>query len=281
MNAKYDYQKLLKNRLSERVAKNPRYSLRAFAQSLGLTGSALSQIIGGTRYPSPKMAERIFGSLDFDPQEQDAFLNSLAQAKKIAGLKRLSPSLKKRLQESGAPSSSAKELTFETFKVIADWYHYAILELTLTKNFQTDASWIAQQLGISQHEASTALDRLLDLGLIEVSDKTLKKTDRHLNTQDQSMTSGAHRRRQKQILEKSIYSLENDPIADRNHTAMTLAIDAEKLPEAKIRIQKFMSELTQFLETGSQTRVYEMVVNLFPLQQNSEQQYPVPKKNKQ
>jgi hypothetical protein len=62
---------------------------------------------------------------------------------------------------------------------------------------------------------------------------------------------------------------------------MTLAIDAEKLPEAKIRIQKFMSELTQFLETGSQTRVYEMVVNLFPLQQNSEQQYPVPKKNKQ
>ncbi len=86
-----------------------------------------------------------------------------------------------------------------------------------------------------------------------------------MRTGDRELTTGAHRRHQKQILEKSIASLENTPIAKRNHTSMTMAIDPALLPEAKRRMEKFTQELCDFLESGKRKQVYEMAVNLFPM----------------
>jgi len=50
---------------------------------------------------------------------------------------------------------------------------------------------------------------------------------------------------------------------------MTLAVCEEKIPEAKARIEKFLCDLTDFLEDGERSRVYELTVNLFPLQKET------------
>jgi hypothetical protein len=76
----------------------------------------------------------------------------------------------------------------------------------------------------------------------------------------------AHKRRQKEILNKSIESLESDPISERNHSGMTVAIDPALIPEAKKRISNFLQELSDFLESGNSTRVYEIHLSLFSLQ---------------
>jgi transcriptional regulator with XRE-family HTH domain len=49
----------LEAELSRRRARNPRYSLRAFAGSLGLDHSTLSQILRGERRLTLRMAERL------------------------------------------------------------------------------------------------------------------------------------------------------------------------------------------------------------------------------
>ena len=65
-----------------------------------------------------------------------------------------------------------------TFKIISDWYHYAILELTELKEFESDINWISQRLGISKIEAHMGIKRLKNIGLmVEDEDGNLKTSD--------------------------------------------------------------------------------------------------------
>ena len=258
------YIKKLKTELSERIDRNPRYSVRAFAQMLGIESSALSQILRGKRAISIRVANRIFGKLNFSPEEKAEFLTSLGQTKRAGGLKRISPLLRQALGPENDPEKP-RDLTGDVFRLISDWYNYAIFELTRVEGFESHPKWIASELGITETEAQLAIDRMRELELLEVVDGKLRKTTGSLATVDRSVTSAAHRRRQKQILLKSMESLENDPIEIRNHSGITMAIDPDRISEAKDKIQKFQSEMARFLVKGRRRRVYELSVGLFPL----------------
>ena len=160
----------------------------------------------------------------------------------------------------------AYQLSTEKFSIIADWYHYAILELTQVEGFISQAEWIAAQLGLQTVQIELAIDRLVEVGLLKWENDRLIKEKLQYEVTDKHVTTLALRIRQKQVLEKSILSLEQDPIETRKHSAMTLAIDPDRLDEAKNRIDHFIQELTAFLEGGKQKKVYELLVNLFPLQ---------------
>lgn len=256
------YRTCIQEELSKRCEKNPRYSLRAFARSLGFEASVVSQILAGKRVPSFKTAQKLTESLGLSPEEADHFLASLAEVHRSRGLERLNPYFRK------LPAAVAKprELSLELFRVIADWYHYAILALSLTQGFRSEAQWIASELGISVTEAKLAIDRLLSLGLLKHEGNRLVCSTEGFTTADKQMTNAALKRRQKQILEKAIESLENDPIEVRNHSSMTMSVDPEKIPAAKQMIEEFTQKLCQFLESGNQTQVYELGIALYPLQ---------------
>lgn len=267
----YYYQERLKLELSHRVERNPRYSLRAYASSLGIAPSALSQILNGKRSISTKVLGRVFQSLEFTAAERRNFIESILKEKEDLGLERVSPQLKKQLAviESEPPTRDLHDVSLEQYRIISDWYHYAILELSTTRKFKPDVRWIAQQLGISETETKLAIDRLLKLDLLE--EGTLKKTLQKITTKDRSKTSTFHRRRQRQILEKAMHSLDHDPIETRNHTGLTFAVNPEQIPEAKERIQKFMWEMSEFLMKGDLERVYELSVLLVPLQKENKE----------
>ena len=255
--------------------RNPRYSLRSFAAALGVNSSDLSQILSGKRSVSTKVAERIFQFLELTPVERKQFLESILAQKKEKGLKRISPALLKSVGQiskamTAAPAPGATGIGLDMFRVIADWYHTAICELTMLDHFKADPRWIARELNISTIEAKLAFDRLLELGIIEKVGATYRKTNLQFDTKDKSKTSAFHRKRQRQVLEKSIYSLENDPIEERNHSSLTLCLDPKRIPEAKEKIQKLIWELGQFLINGEPERVYELNINLFPLQRKLE-----------
>jgi uncharacterized protein (TIGR02147 family) len=265
----YFYQLRLREELVTRIDRNPRYSLRSFAQAIGVGSSALSQILAGKRSVSTKVIERIFTYLEFSALEQKEFIESVIAEKKEKDLQRVSPELKKMLKQidvSGAGQREVHSVGLDEFRIIADWYHYAILELTFAKNFKADPRWIARELNITPMEAKLAIDRLLQLELLEEKNGTLKKAVWNLDTKDKTKTTMSHRRRQKQILEKSMHALEHTPIDERNHSSLTMCIDPKNLPEAKQKIQKLMWELSEFLVQGTPERVYELNLGLFPLQ---------------
>jgi uncharacterized protein (TIGR02147 family) len=250
------YQKLLESELSKRCEKNPRYSLRAFSRALKINDGALSQIISGKRIPSVKTAERIANELNLDPEVKHRFLKSCGTPKGPRAFEKL--------------RTKPAALNVEYFKVISDWYHIALMEMTLIEGFEDDPVSIAKRLGISRIEAQLALSRLKELELIEEKDGQWVKTQLQLATPNRGVTTAALRIHQKQMLQKSIESLENDPIETRSHTGMTMAIDPMLLPEAREMIEAFSQSLCSFLESSDSKKVYQLSVNLFPLEKEKQ-----------
>ena len=62
-----NFRTCLQNELINRCEKNPNYSLRAFAKSLDIGPSALSQIVRGKRKLTKKMTLRLADRLDISP----------------------------------------------------------------------------------------------------------------------------------------------------------------------------------------------------------------------
>jgi uncharacterized protein (TIGR02147 family) len=262
------YRQFLMSELARRCSKNSRYSIRAFAQALDIDPGTTSRLISGKQVPGLKMSEKILESLDPSPEEREQFLSSLAVKKTSDGHQRLNSFFK---SFGKRPAHvKPKELSIELYRVISDWYHAVILELPYTEGFQSDPRWIAQELGISITEAQLAIARLTELGFLKKKNGKLVNDQGQLTSANKTITTAAHRKNQKQFLEKAIYSLENDPIERRNMTRITMAIDPEKIPIAKEMIFKFSRRLCRFLESGKRKEVYSMSVALFPNQRKKE-----------
>ncbi len=264
-NAVYFFKKCIQEELARRCEKNPSYSLRAFARSCNLTPGELSQILSGKRIPSYKVALKVLSTLDLSPKEKAQFLSSLAERHKSRGLQRLNPVFK-RMKLELVP----KEISIDLFRVIGDWYHYAILMLTYVENFNPDPKWIASQLSLTELETKLAIGRLINVGLLKEKNKTLIGTNEHITTADKHLTTPALKKHTKQSLEKAIYSVENDPIEVRSNTYMTMAIDPKKIGEAKKNIDEFTNKMSGLLESGKRTQVYEFGIYLCPLQKRNE-----------
>jgi hypothetical protein len=62
-----------------------------------------------------------------------------------------------------------RQLARDAAEVLADVHHAAILELVALEHFRPDSRWIARVLGLSPDRVNIALQRLLRLGLLEMS----------------------------------------------------------------------------------------------------------------
>lgn len=270
------YIHMLRQEWARRMERNARYSLRSFAQALKIEASSLSRILAGNRVPSLKIANLLVSGLHLSPEDSQQFWRSLAERKAAQGLKRMSPLLRNRLTApavlGGARwSEQARELSSDLFRAISDWYHFALLELTFLPGFRMEPRWVARRLGISPGEAKLALERLVALDLLKSDGGRWYKRDSHIASADKQLTTSAHRGRQKQILLKSLDALESDPIEQRVHQGMTMSIDSDLLPEARLRIQNFHRELCLFLESGTKLDgVFEVQTSLFRLDRKVE-----------
>lgn len=251
----------ISSELARRSDINPRYSLRAFAKACDISPGVLSQFLSGKRVPSYNIAQKILVQLNLTPEEQEVFLSSLALKHQNRGLKRIGSAFK---NKKIVPSPN--KLSLELFKVIGDWYHYALLMLTCIEGFKPSYKWMASQIGISEIETKLAIERLETVGLLKFENGTFVCTNAHFTTADKHLTNAALKKHVKQSLEKAIHSVDNDPIDKRSMTYMTMAIDETKISEAKVLIEEFTNKMSALLESGRKTKVYEYGVYLYPLQ---------------
>lgn len=252
------YRSILMSELVRRVGQNPAYSLRRFAGQLGLSPATLSGVMSGKRKLSLKAAVQVCDKLGLDPTSAAGFYDSVA-ADKAA----LSTAKGNRV----VPQYS--QLPEDVFQLMADWYHYAIIELTFVTGASADPRWYARKLNINYSQAVDAITRLKRLGVLEERRGKLVKTEARIASPD-GIASTAVRKRHAQILNKALASLEAHSVDERDFTAMTMAIDPRLLPEAKKRIAAFRRELCQFLESGKRKQVYELSIQLFPLSEGDE-----------
>jgi uncharacterized protein (TIGR02147 family) len=250
-------QKKLNEALIESQLRNPAFSLRAFSRKLSISPSALSEILNGKRRVSKKLAERLVRNLCLSPKEGQGLLDLFGDKhpEKDAEAKYQGPYI---------------ELSTDQFHVISEWYHFGILSLAETVDFQSDPRWIADRLNIRVQDAQTALERLERLGLVERGPRgKLTPTGTGYSTPDEVRDLGL-RKAHGQNLEMARRSLEEDPIEVRDFTATTMAIDVSKLPLAKKMIREFQDKLCAYLESGAKKEVYKLCIQVFPLTSRKE-----------
>lgn len=246
-----DFRELLQAELVRRTKQNPAYSLRAFARMLGVQSGFLSKILLGQRRVTATTVRRFGAKLGLSLRDIEHYENITQQNK----------------EES--PTLNFRQISYDQFQVLADWYHFAILELAIIKDFQPQPKWIARTLGISLATAREAIERLERLHYIEIQPNgSWILREEHSTTLGMAETNAALRQMQRQFLQKALDALENVDIHERDQSAVTMAIDSSRLPEAKEKIKKFRRELASFVSNGKiKDSVYQMSISLYPLMQ--------------
>lgn len=241
----------LKNWFDAAKKRNIRTSLRSCATRIGMSASALSEILSGRRSVSRKFAERILKSLEVSPSRTSAILDLFADRRSQIP-RGLTPQVR-------------QEMDDEYFRSIAEWYHGAILMLVRTKGFQSDPMWIAGRLGITPDQAQSALDRLVELKMLyRADDGSVSASDRNYKSRD-GVPSPVIRAYHRQQLELASKVLEQVPVDERDFSSVVLAIDPERIPEFKAMLRDFRDRVSTFLESGEKKEVYTLAVQLFPL----------------
>jgi len=245
-------QKLLAERFLQIRLRNPGFSLRAFARKLAIGSPALSEIMNGKRSVSCKLVRRIAERLCLDPEEasslQGAFVRRHFAPAPAAGV-----------------AVDYRQLTLDQFKIISEWYHYAIISLAATEGFRDRPEWIARRLNIKVQEARMALERLERLEMLERDPGgRLRSTGLNFNTTDM-VANIPLRRAHAHNLEMARESLENDDLNVRDFVALTMPADPDKLPEARKLIRSFRDKIFKLLSDGKKREVYKICIQLFPL----------------
>jgi uncharacterized protein (TIGR02147 family) len=155
----------------------------------------------------------------------------------------------------------------DTASVIADWYHYAILELTRLHDFKPDSRWIAQVLCITPDEVNIAISRLARLGLLQMVDHD-RWIDRSGDTTSSlgGFSRSAVERLSEQVRRFMFRALGSAPAGRCEHSSTTLAVATARMPQVMERIARFRRELCSLLEQDTlRDDVYQFEINFFPV----------------
>jgi hypothetical protein len=147
------FRRRLEAEFRARRAKNPRYSLRAFAAFLGADHSSLSQILRSLRRIPARQIRSWGRKLGLLPEETAAYI----AAEHVPD------------EPVSQRQEQLRHWTAEAMAVVTGDLHRQMLCLTQTRGFRPDCRWIAGQTGATVDQVNVALSRLLRLRLLEIT----------------------------------------------------------------------------------------------------------------
>ena len=236
-------QNLLRECFSQSQAKNPAYSLRAFAKRLDMGLGTISEVLAGKRNLSAKSAQKILDRLSIDPTQRKKIFRGT----------------------SFKPSYQISELAADHYFILSEWYYLAILNLVRTGNFKPTASHLSVRLGIPVRTAKQSLERLLRVGLLRFEGKKLVRQQIAIQTTD-GIPNQAIRKAHLQTLDLAKKAMEEDPLITFDLSSLTFAFSLEDLKEAKVMIREFQDEFAErFSMRKDATEVYRLATQFFSL----------------
>ncbi|MGE3609534.1 MAG: DUF4423 domain-containing protein [Bacteriovoracaceae bacterium] len=243
----------IKEEFSRKQRTNAQYSLRAYARDLGMHPSTLSQVMKGNRPLPLRNSPGVINSLKLGPKDKTLFMESLYRRKTSLDNIEIEP-LDERFM-----------LDESYYKTLAEWEHFAVLELYEIANFKATTEDIAKKLKITLNRAEVVVNNLLNSGLLKIDEAgNLERTHSAVKTTE-DVKSQALIESHKETLTMGINKLEEVEIELRDFSSTTVAIDLEKLMEAKTIIREFRQKMSALLKDGHKTDLYQLAIQFFPL----------------
>lgn len=236
----------LKETLENKLEKNPSYSLRAFASSLNVEASSLSQILRQKRPLTQKMKRRLLKGLDLDEKK----ISTLG----LSGGKQ------------DLDEGQRVQISLDNFRLLSRWHHFAILELTHTIDFVADPKWISKRLGVSQVEVQLAIERLVRMGYLEIKNGKYIDQIAKAEVYADEYSSSAQKKLQKSILEMAAKAIDEVSYEKRVQSSMSLAVSKKRIPYLKSKVRKFLADLEKELEQDEERdEVYHLTTAIYPV----------------
>ena len=244
----------IKEDLSRKQKVNPQYSLRAYARHLGLHSATLSMVLKGQRSLPAKNITQVAQKLALAPKDQSLFFESFYKIKaKLDDIK------------IDLANDDRFMLDESYYKVIAEWEHYGLLTLFDLIEFDPSTKEISERLDITLNRSEVVLNNLVSAGLVKIGENgKLAATHSQVRTTS-DIQSNALKQSHLENLELAKQKLEEIEVALRDFSSTTVAIDLEKLPEAKTIIREFRQKMTALLRDGEKTEVYQLAIQFYPL----------------
>ena len=248
----------------EKKAKNPSFSMRAWAKRLGFkNNAALSLMLAGKRPIPKKYIPHLATELGLKAKEIQ-YLDALIDLKSARDPKEREYCLSRLKQVS--PESSISYLELEHFKFLGDPLNVCILEMIDLKEFQPDPKWIQKKLlfHADLNRIEEVLDRLMVLELVVEKDGKLVKQHRHLSTRKDVQDKGKLEFHRNVSLLASEAILNQDPSV-REFNSYAMNINRRNLPKAKELLRKFTNEFIKEIEEdpGNGESTYQLNLQFF------------------
>lgn len=260
-----NYRGILREELESRCQQNPRYSLRAFARDLEIAPSRLSEILNGKQGLSREAADAIAKKLGYSAEYREYFCDLVGAVHARSKVEKEASKL--RLMQYQNREEDYYIIPMDAFKIISEWYHLAIVELTKIEGFKNDTGWIARKLGIQPIQVELAIERLLRLNILRREDDRIIALE--WNTPE--VPSEHIRKFHRQIMEKAMVAMTKQALEKRYFTSSVIPIAKSQLADAKDAIWKFQHGFcTTYGETADEGQpdrdaVYCLAIQFFGL----------------
>jgi hypothetical protein len=251
---------VLQAEFNARRAKNPDYSLRAYARSLKINAATLSTLLRGKRKLSPASASKLLARIGLSNEERRRMIvETLEESGGAPGL----------LENSGRILT---ELELGELNSADHFNVHAALDL---KSVCGDPARIADHLDLARDRVERVLWDLATHGLaVREAVRIPGRVDRpwrwKVHPNPVSTTSGipnaALRKIHREYLERAIDAIESVANPERDLSGITVTTTRARVEEAKVMIAAFRKRLLRFLDAGEKSdRIYRMSVQLFPV----------------
>jgi uncharacterized protein (TIGR02147 family) len=238
----------LTHELAQRCARNARYSLRAFANYLGIDHASLSQLMRGRRALTATMIRRLARKLGLSAAEIETYVAREANAAQ------------------GRDDAAVRSLAADAALVLGDWLPFAILELMRLAEFRPDVRWIARMLGVEADRINIALQHLIRLGFLDMAARGqwIDRTQGSLHREEDFAIAALERLAQRSR-ELQLASARNAPDSARVHGALTLAVKSADLPRLLARVERFVADMHRENAADGADALYHLDVHFMPL----------------
>lgn len=232
--------KYLKKIYKDRQSKNSSYSIRAFARDCHISGGRMSEYFVGKRQLTFKTAKSICEKSNLSESEKENLIKFFQKENLFMIIKD------------------------PHFKDINTHLLCAIISSMDADDFTGSPHWISDKLGESVEQIEKNIETLINYGLVEkngkneitLKQKTIKAVD--------NICSQSSRESHKLRLQKVIETIDKVNMDDKHLTSMTMCISKSKINIAKQKIEIFLDEMSELLESDIQKEIYELNVQLYP-----------------
>ncbi len=243
-----------------RKARRPAYSLRAFARDLRVSPSSLTDFMKQRVGMSADRIQQIADTLHWSPLRKEHFGDLIAaRFQKDKGARQASLTrIKARLREGAAA------LSLEAFRLISEWYHLVLLELTQLQD-HLDPDEAAADLGLTVFQVKKALRRMVKLGLMELGDRGYKPLDvnNHFGDVAPSDSIVAFH---SQILDLAEKALHNVPMEERDEQSLVYSVKQNEVAQMNAEIRKaVMNIVNRYAHGTGRDCIQILSLHMFPV----------------